>query len=255
MGRPSAGAARNSSSRADTEGAVMRAVAHARWAGRRGVAEVALAGDGAARAPQRLRQARRPATSFPCRASRWRRTDSCRDRWRTRYRSRSLISTTSPNVGAPNRTGRAPDQTNRILTVVAGPGDQQVFVAIAFTHEPGSATVSLGACAHAIVATRAHVEIHHQDAVAFHQPLVERELDELGRTGIVQTPPRLLDPRHRLTPELLLAGRRRTKHLQQIAPSAILTSSPYPTDDTVKRARSCPSTRSSTSPTLMPFDR
>jgi len=82
------------------------------------------------------------------------------------------------NISPANRSRRTANQTDWILTMVARSGNEKISNPVPFANEPRDVIVSRGASTYTIIAPRTHVQVNDEDAVPFHQSLIERGVDE-----------------------------------------------------------------------------
>src|SRR5580658_10858169 len=83
-------------------------------------------------------------------------------------------------IAAANRAHRAAHHAERILALAARRGDKILFETQPLAYQAGDAVVSIGAGAHASVATCATLQIEQQEALRFHQPLGQKTLERLA---------------------------------------------------------------------------
>ncbi len=80
-------------------------------------------------------------------------------------------------ITAADRTHRAADHAQWVETLAAGRGNQVVIKAQAFAHEARNSVVSIRAGSDACVATRAGVQVEQQQALRFHQTLLQETVE------------------------------------------------------------------------------
>jgi len=64
-----------------------------------------------------------------------------------------------------------------VAALAAGSRDQKVFEAQTFARQTRNAVVCIGAGTDAVVAARAFLQIDHEEAVRFHQALLEERIE------------------------------------------------------------------------------
>ncbi len=94
-------------------------------------------------------------------------------------------------VSTANRTDGTADHAKRVTTLPARSGNQIAIEAQPVTNQPADAIVSVSTGPHALVTTRAAIEVENQQALRFHQALAE-ELVHGGVGNFRHTLPVLL---------------------------------------------------------------
>ena len=79
-------------------------------------------------------------------------------------------------VAAANGADRTTDHAQRIAATAAGGRDQELVEAQSVADQAAHAVVRIGAGAHALIASRAAIQIEHQQTLSLHQSLVQELL-------------------------------------------------------------------------------
>ena len=80
-------------------------------------------------------------------------------------------------IATANGPDRATNHAQRIAALPARRGHQITIESQAITNEPADAIVSVGTGPHALVTTGAAIEVEDEQALRFHQTLVEETID------------------------------------------------------------------------------